>query len=97
VHATYLISLLFTTYLTALKEFRTAWRRVSSQHFGKLFPRVTMKCLLVTLNSLRKIQQVPAMYQKFLLFHIYMKLNMFRATLRPSSGAENCTGSIWFS
>ena len=24
---------------------------------------------------------------KFLLFHIYMKLNMFRATHRPSSGA----------
>jgi len=24
---------------------------------------------------------------KILLFHIYMKLNMFRATRRPSSGA----------
>jgi hypothetical protein len=24
---------------------------------------------------------------EFLLFHIYMKLNMFRATHRPSSGA----------
>jgi len=33
---------------------------------------------------------------KILLIHIYMKLNMFRATHRPSSGAWNCTGSLWF-
>jgi hypothetical protein len=33
---------------------------------------------------------------KLLLFYIYMKLNMFRATHRPSSGAYNCTGSLWF-
>ena len=33
---------------------------------------------------------------KILFFHIYMKLNMFRATHRPSSGASNCTGSLWF-
>jgi len=31
-----------------------------------------------------------------LLFHVYMKLNMFRATHRPSSGAQNCTSSLWF-
>jgi len=31
-----------------------------------------------------------------LLFHIYMKLNMFRATHRPSSGAKNCIGGLWF-
>ena len=31
-----------------------------------------------------------------ILFHIYMKLNIFQATHRPSSGAENCTGSLWF-
>jgi hypothetical protein len=34
---------------------------------------------------------------KCLLFYIYMKLNMFRATHHPSSGANNCTGSLWFS
>ena len=33
---------------------------------------------------------------KNLLFHVYMKLNMFRATHRPSSGAQNCTSSLWF-
>jgi len=25
-----------------------------------------------------------------------MKLNMFRATHRPKSGAQNCTSSLWF-
>jgi hypothetical protein len=33
---------------------------------------------------------------KFLLVHIYIKFNMFRATQRPSSGALNCTNSLWF-
>jgi len=37
-------------------------------------------------NSYRKIQQDATVYQN-LLFHIYLKLNMFRATHRPSSGA----------
>jgi len=31
-----------------------------------------------------------------LLFHIYVKLSMFRATHRLSSGAQNCTSSLWF-
>jgi len=34
----------------------------------------------------KNIQQDTTMYQN-LLFHIYMKLNIFRATHRPSSGA----------
>jgi len=33
-------------------------------------------------NSYREIQQDATVYQN-LLFHIYMKLNMFRATHRP--------------
>ena len=36
-------------------------------------------------KSYIKIQQDITVYQN-LLFHIYMKLNMFRATHRPSSG-----------
>jgi len=36
-------------------------------------------------NSYQKIQQDATVYQN--LFRIYMKLNMFRATHRPSSGA----------
>jgi len=31
-----------------------------------------------------------------ILFHIYLKLNMFRATHCLSSGAQNCTSSLWF-
>jgi len=34
---------------------------------------------------IKKIQQDATVYQN--LFHIYMKLNMFRATHRSSSGA----------
>jgi len=42
---------------------------------------------LTLLNLLiQKIQQDAIVYQN-LLFHIYMKLSMFRATHRPSSGA----------
>jgi len=45
-------------------------------------------------NSQRKSNKMQQ-YIK-ILFHIYMKLNMFRATHRPSSGALNCTSSLWF-
>jgi len=38
------------------------------------------------LKFIQKIQQDATVYQN-LLFHIYMKPNMFRATHRPSSGA----------
>ena len=31
-----------------------------------------------------------------LLLDVYVWLNMFRASLRPSSGAYNCTRSLWF-
>ena len=38
------------------------------------------------IHSYRKIQQDATVYQN-LLFYIYMKLDMFRATHRPLSGA----------
>jgi hypothetical protein len=31
-----------------------------------------------------------------LLIDVYVWLNMFRVPLRPSSGAYNCTRSLWF-
>jgi hypothetical protein len=34
-------------------------------------------------------------FYKFIL-HVYAWLNMFRASPRPSSGARNCTRSLWF-
>jgi hypothetical protein len=49
-----------------------------------------------TNDSYRNSQQDATVYQNSL-FHVYMKLNMFRATHHPSSGAKNCTSSLWFS
>jgi len=45
-------------------------------------------------NSYTNSQQDATVYQN-LLFYVYMKLNMFRATHRPSSGAQNGTSSLW--
>jgi hypothetical protein len=52
------------------------------------------RCIIY--NSYRNSQQDATVFQNFLLFHVYIKLNMFRATHRPSSGAQNCTSSLWF-
>ena len=49
--------------------------------------------------SLRSIQiNQPTRCNSFtsLLLDVYAWLNMFRAPLRPSSGAYNCTRSLWF-
>jgi hypothetical protein len=46
-------------------------------------------------NSYRSSQQDATIYQN-LLFYVYMKLSTFRATHHPSSGAQNCTSSLWF-
>jgi len=51
--------------------------------------------LAVAYNSYRNSHQDATVYQ-ILLFHVYMKLTMFRATHRPSSGTQNCTNSLWF-
>jgi len=45
--------------------------------------------------SYRNSQQNATVYQN-LLFYVCMKFNMFRVTHRPSSGAQNCTSSLWF-
>jgi hypothetical protein len=47
------------------------------------------------LNSYRNSQRDATVYQN-LLFYVYMKLTMFRATHHLSSGAQNCTRSLWF-
>jgi len=47
-------------------------------------------------NSHGNSQRDATVYQNFLLFHVYIKLNMFRATRRLSSRAQNCTSSLWF-
>ena len=47
-------------------------------------------------NSYRNSQRDVTVYQNFSLFRVYIRLNVFRATHRPSSGAQNCTSSLWF-
>jgi len=46
---------------------------------------------IIHVDKSNKMQQCI----KILFFFIHLKLNMFRATHRPSSGAYNCTGSLW--
>ena len=60
-------------------------------------PSKLSKLTLITVlgDSYRNSQQDPTAYQN-LLFHVYLKLNMFRATHRPSSGAKTCTSSHWY-
>jgi hypothetical protein len=50
---------------------------------------------LSSIKAYRKSQQDATVSQN-LLFHVYVKLNMFRAKHCPSSGAQNCTSSLWF-
>ena len=48
-----------------------------------------INCAIVTINSQRKFDKMLQCIE--ILFHIYMKLNMFRATHHPSSGAKIST------
>ena len=64
----------------------TVVRRQHFEHTGKS---------KVSVTSYRNSQQDATVYQN-LLFHVYVKLNTFPATHRPSSGASNCTSSLWF-
>ena len=51
---------------------------------------------LVNSYSCRNSQRDATANQNFLLFRVYIRLNVFRATHRPSLGAQNCTSSLWF-
>ena len=77
------------------------WRRKFNKNFDECLPDShspennyisTASNFIVHKEKSNKMQQCI----KILLFPIYMKLNMFRATHRLSSGAENWTGSLWF-
>jgi fucose 4-O-acetylase-like acetyltransferase len=47
-------------------------------------------------HSIQIIQQTRCNSFTSLLLDIYVWLNMFQASPRPSSGAYNCTRSLWF-
>jgi len=71
----------WSPYVPCLSRRAQSGRRTS---FGR---RVWFnKSHIFSVQFTKKIQQDATVYQNFL-FHIYMKLSMFRATHRPSSGA----------
>jgi hypothetical protein len=47
-------------------------------------------------HTIRIIQTTRCNSFTSLLLNVYVWLNMFRASPRPSSGAYNCTRSLWF-
>jgi hypothetical protein len=47
-------------------------------------------------NSYRNRQRDTTADQNFSLFRVYIRLSVFWATHRPSSGAQKCTSSLWF-
>jgi hypothetical protein len=47
-------------------------------------------------HTIQIIQPTSCNIFTSLLFDVYVWLNMFRASSRPSSGAYNCTRSLWF-
>jgi phosphoserine aminotransferase len=62
------------------------WRKISNQELRQLYKNLDIVADIKKKSSYKKIQQDATVY-KNLLFCIYMKLNMFRATHHPSSGA----------
>jgi len=56
---------------------------------------IKFRRLRITQKKTHNSQQDATVYQN-LLFHVYINLNMFRGTHRPSSEAQNWTSSLWF-
>ena len=50
----------------------------------------------IRISLIQIIQRRRCTSSTSLLLDIYVWLNMFRASPRPSSGAYNCTRSLWF-
>jgi hypothetical protein len=67
-------------------------------HLWKNRLQIQLFTTVFILNILMFQTNQPTSCNNFtsLLLDIYMWLNMFRAPLRPSSGAYNCTRSLWF-
>ena len=53
-------------------------------------------CMSVHHHTVQINQPIRCNSFTSLLLDVYVWLNMFRAPLRPSSGAYNCTRSLWF-
>jgi hypothetical protein len=73
-------------------KFRQKWNRNSCSYLTKitLLPRYKDKRESVEISN--KMQLCNRMYYP----NVYWRLNMFRAAYHSSSGALNCTCSLWF-
>jgi hypothetical protein len=69
-----------------LKEKTSKWILNPPSEYLKMFELDVRGSVYHSIIHIEKIQQDATVYQN-LLFHVYMKLNMFRTTHRPSSGA----------
>jgi hypothetical protein len=71
------------------------WKEISillqSENRISDFTKNTSICLLIQINQPTRCKSFTS-----LLLDVYMWLNMFRPPPRPSSGAYNCTRSLWF-
>jgi len=66
--------------------------RISDKCQGDFFNvRKSMHHHTIHINQLKTCKSFTG-----LLLDVFVWLNMFRAPLRPSSGAYNCTRSLWF-
>jgi hypothetical protein len=57
---------------------------------------LVMRTLTNSVTTIQIIQPTRCNSFTSLLLDVYVCLNMFRASPRPSSGAYNCTRSLWF-
>jgi len=64
---------------------------ILSKHVAIRIIRVINYCVLLSRNT-NKMQLCNRIYYS----KVYWRLNMFRAAHRSSSGALNCTCSLWF-
>jgi len=66
---------------------------LNSRHWKNL----SEKCFInMHQSSIQIIQPTRCNSFTSLLLHVHVSLNMFQASPRPSSGAYNCTRSLWF-
>jgi hypothetical protein len=80
-------------------------RRLTASRYGTteewVESKVTTKTYLTLASpchhhTIQKNQPTRCNSFTRLLLDVYVWLNMFRAPLRPSSGAHNCTSNLWF-
>ena len=88
----------FLNVLIDLKNVRNymLWVTCVKAITGQWIQRENCVCVCVTSYVIQIIQPTGCNRFTSLLFDVYVLLNMFRGSPRPSSGACNCTRCHWF-